>query len=167
MWTPATRLHPFGLSAKPHELNDPPGQARVITHVLNQEVDPAMAEASTEKKSVTVPVLAYFHNSDPETGDTVFYHPDGDYNEKTGKGWPGAVAVFTGDPDSKTFQHLRAGAGADQGPLIGDPGEFTGDAAGVVAAAAEAQAAIDKAHGKPVTVIKKPTPNAGSTGKEN
>lgn len=71
--------------------------------------------------SVTVPVLAPFRVTDPKTGDPVFYDPDGDFNDETGKGWPGAKKAYTGDPSSDQFKELLSGAGGVHGPLIGEP----------------------------------------------
>lgn len=61
------------------------------------------------------PVRGYFHQTDRRTGDLVFYHPDG------GDGWPSAAAVFVGVPGSAEVLELFAGAGGQQGPLIGEP----------------------------------------------
>lgn len=65
-------------------------------------------------------VLAHFRVKDPKTGGSVVYDPDGNYDEKTGTGWPGAKNTFKGDPNSEQVKDLLAGAGGIHGPLIAE-----------------------------------------------
>jgi len=69
------------------------------------------------------PVLVHFRQKDPRTGKSVHYDPNGDYDEETGLGWPGARKTWSGVPGSDEVQELLDGAGGDKGPLIRDPDE--------------------------------------------
>lgn len=64
-------------------------------------------------------VLAHFRVKD-SGGKSVSYDPGGDFDEKTGLGWPGAKKTFRGDPNSDQVKELLAGAGGTSGPLIGE-----------------------------------------------
>lgn len=69
------------------------------------------------------PVLAPFHQTDPKTGEPVFYDPAGDYNPDTGQGWAGAKKTYRAAPGDDVTELTDAG-------LIGAPaGEKSDDKA--------------------------------------